>query len=113
VADSHRVSDKPFFLSTLRLLDKHGLAAYAKSRQEQLTGQLMENRDLVICMNQIVIDEAAKIVALPKDTINWDIVDIGEGHRIDREHNRHVYEEDIYQEIVARVDELVCDYHLA
>ena len=60
-------------------------------------------------MNQRVIDEAAKIVALPPHIRNWEITDIGEGHRTDR-NNREVYEEEIYSEITKKVDELLTKF---
>ncbi|MNI60147.1 hypothetical protein D3C73_1153410 [compost metagenome] len=57
-------------------------------------------------MNQRVIDEAVKIVKLPSNTFNWEIIDIGEGHRTVSD-SRESYEEEIYQEIKQKVDELI------
>jgi hypothetical protein len=57
-------------------------------------------------MNQRVVDEASMLVTLPSNAINWDIIDIGEGHRTVPEDIRQ-YEDEIFQEIVTRVDELV------
>lgn len=57
-------------------------------------------------MNQRVVDEASAIISLPEGTLNWDIVDIGEGHRTVAADKRR-YEEEIFQEVARKVDELV------
>ena len=62
-------------------------------------------------MNQRVIDEALAIVELPKETINWNIIDIGEGHRT-VEADKELYLEEIYEEITQKVDKLVESYNL-
>jgi hypothetical protein len=61
-------------------------------------------------MNQRVIDEAKNIVELPKNVISWEIVDIGEGHRI-VESDKKQYEEEIYKEITEKVDDLAKPDH--
>lgn len=98
--------ERAFFSNTIALLTRHGMEQYAKNTSDQLTQERIQGRDITICMNQRVIDEAKLIVILPDNTLNWDIVDIGEGHRTTPEDIR-LYEEDIYTEIVAHVDELI------
>ena len=112
VTDQFKDSDKPFFASTLQLLKHHGIESFAKAEPQQLTQQRVDNQDLTICMNQIVVDEAVKIVTLPGNTRNWNICDIGEGTRIIQDGDRHNYEEEIYQEITNKVDQLVSEFNL-
>jgi protein-tyrosine-phosphatase len=98
--------ERQYFSCTLDVLDKHGIKAFAKLQSEQLTQERIDkSHDVVVLMNQRVVDEAGAIVTLPKDVFNWEIVDIGEGHRTDKS-NRESYEEEIYQEITQKVDQL-------
>jgi protein-tyrosine-phosphatase len=103
--------EQEYFSNTLRLLDGHNIKLYAKERPQQLTQSRIDTNDLTICMNQRVVDEARTIVELPNNTTNWNIIDIGEGHRI-IESDKELYEEEIYKEITLKVDELVATYHL-
>ncbi len=98
--------EREYFANTLAVLSRHTIESLAKQRPEQLTQDRIENKDVTVFMNQRVIDEAEKIVTLPAKVLNWEIVDIGEGHRTDRA-NREMYEEEIYKEITAKVDALV------
>jgi hypothetical protein len=66
----------------------------------------VDNHDVVVLMNQRVVDEASTIVELPNVVLNWVIIDIGEGHRTDAD-GREMYEEEIYQEIVQKVNDLI------
>lgn len=99
-------TEREFFASTIALFKRHGIEQYAKATSHQLTQDRANNQDITICMNQRVIDEAKTIVTLPPHTLSWDIVDIGEGHRTVSDDIRR-YEEEIFQEIVGRVDKLV------
>jgi protein-tyrosine-phosphatase len=99
-------TEREYFFNTLELLDKHGIKSYAKSFAEQLTQERADNKDITICMNQRVVDEAAKLVVFPGKVMNWNIIDIGEGTRIVKG-NRLSYEEEIYKEITDGIDELV------
>lgn len=98
-------TEREYFANTIAVLKRHGIEAYAKDTSHQLTQMRTDGQDITICMNQRVIDEANALVALPNATRNWNIVDIGEGHRTTPENIRQ-YEEDIFQEIVALVDTL-------
>ena len=99
--------ERGYFANTLVVLDRHGLKSFAKLKSEQLTQERVDNcKDVVIVMNQRVMDEAIKIVQLPENVFNWDIIDIGEGHRTNID-SRESYEEEIYQEIKRKVDDLI------
>lgn len=104
-------TERGYFADTIRLLDRHGIKRYVKDVPEQLTQQRIAAGSMVICMNQRVIDEAASIVTLPSNAINWNIVDIGEGHRTVRA-DKERYLEEIYKEITDKVDALVAHYDL-
>ena len=87
-------------------MQRHGIKQFAKDTPEQLTQKRIEtNQDIIVLMNQRVIDEASKIITLPGNILDWNIIDIGEGHRTDRA-SRKSYEEEIYQEITQKVDDL-------
>lgn len=98
-------TEREFFARTITVLQQHGIEAYAKDTSHQLTQPRTDGQDITVCMNQRVIDEANAIITLPDTTLNWGIIDIGEGHRTAPENTRQ-YEVDIFQEIVARVDTL-------
>ncbi|MDB5165833.1 MAG: Glyoxalase/bleomycin resistance protein/dioxygenase [Candidatus Saccharibacteria bacterium] len=101
--------ERKYFAHTLAVLDRHGIKSFAKSIPEQLTqARIDANHDIVVLMNQRVVDEASRIVELPKNTLSWAIIDIGEGHRTDAK-GRESYEEEIYQEITRKVDSLFSD----
>lgn len=99
-------TEREYFANTIALFKNHDLEKYAKHTSHQLTQDRVDNQDVTICMNQRVMDEAKNIVTLPSNTINWDIVDVGEGHRTVPEDIR-LYEEEIFKEITSRVDDLI------
>lgn len=99
--------EQEYFANTLSVLDRHAIKSYAKLNAEQLTQERIDNcHDTIVLMNQRVVNEAKKIVQLPDNIFNWDIIDIGEGHRTNT-NSRESYEEEIYQEIKHKVDSLV------
>ena len=99
--------EREYFANTLAVLGRHMIADHAKQVPDQLTRQRIdEAHDVVVLMNQRVMDEALALVTLPKDVHNWNITDIGEGDRTNTD-NRDLYEEQIYQELTAKVDKLV------
>ncbi len=104
--DLSSTSEREFFANTIALLKAHGIAKYAKNTSHQLTKERTADQDVTVFMNQRVINEADAIVQLPENTLNWGIVDIGEGYRTIAK-DRQQYEEEIFQEIVQKVDELV------
>ena len=98
--------EQEYFANTLAVLDRHGIKSSAKPLPEQLTQERIDSHcDIIVLMNQRVVDEAKAIVKLPGAIHNWEITDIGEGHRINKD-DRKSYEEDIYQEITQKVNEL-------
>lgn len=98
--------ERLFFANTIELFKRHHINQYAKDTSDQLTQERANNQDVTICMNQRVADEAQAIVKLPENTESWDVVDIGEGHRIASE-NIQTYEEEIFHEITSNVDQMV------
>ncbi|OGL23616.1 hypothetical protein A2791_02130 [Candidatus Saccharibacteria bacterium RIFCSPHIGHO2_01_FULL_46_30] len=101
------LKEREYFENTLAVLDRHGIKPFAKLNPEQLSQErINDSHDIIILMNQRVIDEAKEIVELPPSILNWEITDIGEGHRVD-DNSRESYEEEIYQEIIQKVDNLV------
>jgi len=99
--------ERKYFANTLLVLGRHKILPYVKSNAEQLTQKRLDDcGDVIVVMNQRVIDEAIQIVKMPDSIYNWEIIDIGEGSRTNRD-NRESYEEEIYQEITNKVDELI------
>ncbi|HMI09608.1 MAG TPA: hypothetical protein VK497_04425 [Candidatus Saccharimonadales bacterium] len=98
--------EREYFANTLAVLDRHRIRSFAKSKSEQLTqARIDASHGIVVLMNQRVVDEANAIVKLPKDILDWAIIDIGEEHRTDA-NSQQSYEEEIYQEITKKVDGL-------
>ena len=98
--------ERQFFANTIALFAAHGIEEYAKNTSHQLTQVRTDTQDVTVCMNQRVINEASKLVTLPENVQNWSIIDIGEGHRT-IVNNKRQYEEEIFQEVTKKVDELV------
>ena len=104
--DWNNPQEREYFFNTLEVLKRHKIDSYVKKVPNQLTqARIDEYNDVVILMNNRVVDEANMLVTLPGKFHNWKIVDIGEGNRID-DKAREQYEEDIYQEIIEKVDTL-------
>lgn len=106
IVDWSNETERGYFTNTLALLDRHGIKSYAKAKPDQLTQERAANQDVTVYMNQVVFDEASAIVTLPDNAVSWNITDIGEGTRTDTTH-RELYEEDIYNEITQKVDDLI------
>lgn len=99
--------EREYFDNTLAVLQRHGIKQFAKNTPEQLTQRRIDtNQDIIVLMNQRVTSEASRLVTLPGNILNWNIIDIGEGHRTDQA-SRESYEEEIYQEITQKVDDLM------
>lgn len=97
--------EREYFVNTLAVLYRHDIKSFAKLEPEQLTQTRIDSsHDIIVLMNQRVVNEAAKIINLPKNVHNWGIIDIGEGHRTDID-SRQSYEEEIYQEITRKVND--------
>jgi protein-tyrosine-phosphatase len=98
----------PVSTHALEALHKHGVVQYAKRHRDQLTSEMVEADDIVICVSPAVFAEAQKLVTLPKQTYVWNVADIGEGRRVPGPGHSvtQVYEE-MYLEIKADVDALL------
>jgi len=99
--DMNDPMERRYFRNTLALLKRQGISKYAKEISDQLTQGRVDWADVTICVNQRAFNEAMAIVKLPKNTIVWDIEDIGEGSRAinkDILSTRMSYEEEIFIE---------------
>ncbi len=105
--DLNDPQEQLFLATTKQVLARHGLAQFAKVRPDQLTQERANGQDLTVCMNQRVVDEARSKVKLPANVLSWNITDIGEGARTGKFENGRELEEVIYDEVVAKVDELL------
>lgn len=113
VADEKRVVNQKPFRDTIALLNTHGIASYAKESSEQLTQDRLHEDDITICVNRIAYDEGSLIVSFPKNTIIWSIDDTGEGNRLLAAGDESTkFDELIFQQIKADVDELVLERKL-
>jgi protein-tyrosine-phosphatase len=98
------LQEREYFANTMKVLERHKINMYAKSKPDQLNqARVDRHNDVIILMNERVMSEADKLVEFPGQTRNWMIVDIGEGHRNNNE-EREQYEEEIYQEIIRKVN---------
>ncbi len=114
LANDHRAENVQLFHETLKVLKNHGLAQYSKQSSDQLTKQRLDKGDVTICMNEVVSREVLVIGPLPQHTLQWDIVDIGEGDRIIHNPNDlRSYVEAVYDDIVKAVDQFVSEANLA
>lgn len=105
-------TEREYFARTLELFKRHGIETFAKTTPDQLTQDCADGKDITVCMNQRVVDEASTFVSLPQNTLNWGIVDIGEGTRIANDTNLADLEEEVYSEIVPKVDALITSLNL-
>lgn len=113
IADLSRERNIDNLASTNELLRRHGLGEFTQATASQLTQARVSDDQVVVCMNAIADEAATGIVDLPADRRIWDVTDIGEGDRLVSETvGRDVYEEDVYNEIVTKVDELVTELKL-
>jgi protein-tyrosine-phosphatase len=108
VADLYRQHNLPILATIVSMLRDYGVGSYAKSVSDQLSQQRIDGADITVCMNQIVYDESSKITTLPKNTIVWNVMDAGEGHRIVKQgEDQYKYTKEVYDQIVGLVDGLV------
>lgn len=96
-------------------LERHHINQYAKADYaDNLSNELIEKSDVIVCVNKRVYDEAhERGFMLPETTIVWDVLDFNEGDRIIRtEADIPRYVEMAYHEIVQNVDALVAELGL-
>jgi protein-tyrosine-phosphatase len=110
-----RAGNLAHYRRTLELLEKHGIAGFAKaSYGDQLTQPRLEKADITVCMNQRVYDESLHHVTFRAGPRIWSVADIGEPGRISAvESDKQRYREEAYQEIVGNVDRLISDISAA
>jgi len=111
VADEFRQQNIINIMKTRELLKIHNIDKFAKVHYaEQISKGHIKANDLIIFMNNIVQEEFKRDFQIPKKSLTWDIADLGEKGRIPRsEQERAAYSEDVYLEVVGKVNELV-DY---
>lgn len=108
VADRYRAENESRIPKIITRLDTHGKGKFAKTRPDQLTQERLKGSDVVVCMNQIVVDECKQLVDMPDCTLVWNITDVGEGERVLNPGDDELkYFDEIYEEIARKVDELV------
>lgn len=96
-------------------LGRHHISEYAKADYaENLSDELIQKSDVLVCMNRRVYDEAhERGFTLPNRTIVWSILDVNEGDRmVGTEADVPRYVEMAYAEIVQNVDALVAELGL-
>jgi protein-tyrosine-phosphatase len=107
VAEDFIRQGMPVSRHALQLMEEKGLREFAKDYREQLTQERVKPGDMTICMNQIVADEAAKIVKLPADTIVWQVMDLHEGERIPHSEADEIsFIKQMFSEITHNIDTL-------
>lgn len=108
-AAQDKLSNSVHYQKVMELLQRHGLADFAKSDYaDQLTQSRLDGSDIVVCVNSRVFEECKQLVTLPPKTIVWSVDDLGEnGHNATTEQERDAFREETYQQIVKNVDELV------
>jgi len=92
------------------LLERKGLGEYVRPHWIQLTQDRIDESDITVYMNQVVRDEAATLVKLPRDERVWDIIDLDEVDPVPTtDQQLDQFLEEMYQKIVARVDRFVTE----
>jgi protein-tyrosine-phosphatase len=109
VASQSKAANAGNFLITSALLKRHNIAHYAKhGYAEDLTQSALDTSDIVVFVNKIFYDEAARLFRLPVRTYIWDVDDVGEKHRLAADiAQREALSEEVYKEIVKNIDDLV------
>lgn len=108
VADEEWARNQEYWGETLEFMHEHGLSEFAKPRAHQLTSERLEGSDVVVCMNEVVRQQAEALVKLPDDVLVWDVTDIGEPGRLaSNRDERLALIKTVYGEIANNVDQLV------
>ena len=109
VAAAEKADNRAYFQSTLDLLDRHGIRAFAKAGHgDQLTQSRLAEADMTVCLNQRVYDECLQRVTFTGHPRIWSVADVGEPGRIPTtDAQRELYREEAYQEITRNVDLMI------
>ncbi len=108
-ADYFKPTIEPYLLRTLSVLEARGLKDYIGPASNQLTQERVDDSDLIVVMSDKVHGDASELTNLPQEkTMIWNIDDIEEGPLREQLMASGRTEEDIiYDEVTAKVDELV------
>jgi protein-tyrosine-phosphatase len=108
-ASRYREINAEIFPKTLALLQRHGISQYVKDHYaDDLDQELLDKSDVAIFLNRIVYEEAIASFKLPEKFFIWEVTDIGEEGRIATTRaEREAFSEDVYIEIVNKVDDFV------
>jgi protein-tyrosine-phosphatase len=109
-----KLGNTPNYHRVLALLERHDIAQFVKPDfGEDIQQGLLDKSDIVVLMNERAHQEAAAKFNLPKDTLVWDVADLGElPHVPETEEERTAALEHAFKEITTEVDELVQAKHL-
>jgi len=109
VAEQYYESNIGSYRKTLDLLRRHGLEIYAKNHfGDQLTPERVTRKQIAVCLNTIVYDEARKICDLPQQTFVWNVIDLGEYGRVAHsDEERERYMKDVLKDIIKSANSLV------
>jgi len=107
IADKSRKHNEPHIAPLVTRMDVYGIGKYLKTHPEQLTQARLDKADINIFMNELVVEEAKRIVTIPENAIVWNITDSGEGRRIIKTgENPLEYTDEIFKEIMQNVNSL-------
>jgi len=109
VGGAHKDSNAESFSEVVALLRQHGTGQYMKGDYgDDVSQDLLDRSDVVICLNKRIYNELASSYVLPQKTYVWDITDMGEAKHVPiTEQERTYFLETTYQKITADVDAFV------
>lgn len=115
VASDYREYNIPTFAKVQTLLAAHGLSDFTKDHYaDDLTQELIDRSDIVVCLNKRVFDEASAHWRLPQVTYTWGVADIDEPGRVPENSTDYDnYMEDAFWEITEQVDNFLHGKSLA
>lgn len=100
----------PVSVHALATLRQHGIEAFAKQHRTQLTPNMVQPEDTVVCVSPSVYEEAKQLVQLPEHTYVWHVEDIGEAPHIPGPGVKiEDLFEDIFQEVKTAADKLLAE----
>ncbi|HSX34682.1 MAG TPA: hypothetical protein VLF62_03510 [Candidatus Saccharimonadales bacterium] len=114
VASLDKAGNAPNYERVIALLKRHNIAQFAKpTYAEDIRQELVQKSDIVVFMNNRAYQGAAGKFTFPKETLVWNVSDLGElPHVPTTEEERIAAMERTYAEIAQKVDELVRAYNL-
>lgn len=114
VAGQDKAGNAENYKRVLVLLGRHNIAHFVKPDfAEDIEQGMLDSSDIVVFMNERVYEEAAGKFSFPKETLVWNISDLGELPQVPvTEDERRAAMEKAFNEIAGQVDELVRRYRL-